>query len=132
MQNKKKLLLTIGVIVVVLAAALGIWSMSGTDTDSTDMKDISFTVVYADETSDEFQITTAQEFLRGALEDEGLIAGDETEYGLFVKTVNGVTADDANQEWWCLTKGGEAVETGVDSTPVTDGDAFEFTLTIGW
>ena len=49
-----------------------------------------------------------------------------------MKTVNGVTADDAQQQWWCFTKGGEMVNTGVDDTPIADGDTFEITLTTGW
>lgn len=79
------------------------------------------------------EISTDEEYLRGALEqEEGLIAGDESEFGLFVKTVDGETADDAQQQWWCFTKGGESVDTGVDSTVIADGDKFEITLTIGW
>ena len=61
-----------------------------------------------------------------------LIEGDESEYGLFVTTVNGVAADDSKQEWWCFTKGGEEMMTGVDTTPIADGDAFEITLTEGY
>lgn len=76
---------------------------------------------------------TDAEYLRGALEEEeGLIAGEESSYGLFVKTVNGVTADDSIQQWWCITKGGEDLFTGVDSTPIADGDQYEFTLKTGY
>lgn len=79
------------------------------------------------------KISTDAEFLREALEQEqGLIAGDESEFGLFVKTVDGETADDAEQQWWCFTKGGENVDTGVDSTVIADGDKFEITMTVGW
>lgn len=46
--------------------------------------------------------------------------------------MDGYTADESAQEWWCLTKGGQSVNTGVDSTPIADGDAFELTLTTGW
>ena len=77
-------------------------------------------------------ITTAAEYLRGALEEEDLIAGEESQYGLFVKTVNGVTVDDAKQQWWCFTKGGEDLFTGVDTTPIADGDKFEITLKTGY
>ena len=66
------------------------------------------------------------------MEQEKLIAGDESEYGLFVKTVDGRTADDAKQEWWCFTKGGETLMTGVDDTPIADKEKFEITLTVGW
>lgn len=77
-------------------------------------------------------ITTDAEFLRGALEEEDLIAGEESQYGLFVKTVNGITADDSQQQWWCFTKGGEDLFTGVDTTPIADGDKFEITLKTGY
>lgn len=79
-----------------------------------------------------FTIETDAEYLRGALESIDLIEGSESEYGLFVTTVNGVAADDSKQEWWCFTKGGEEMMTGVDTTPIADGDAFEITLTEGY
>lgn len=95
-------------------------------------KNLSVTVVYGDETSEVFEFTSDQEFLRGALEEQSLVEGEESEYGLFVKTVKGVTANEDNQEWWCFTKNGEMLETGVDSTPIADGDHFEITLTVGY
>ena len=52
--------------------------------------------------------------------------------GLYVTTVDGVTADDGNQEWWCFTLNGETINTGVDTTPIADGDHFEITLTTGY
>lgn len=77
-------------------------------------------------------IRTDAAYLRGALEQEGLIAGEESEYGLFVKTVDGYTVDDGKQEWWCFTKDGESLTTGVDTTPIADGEHFEATLTVGY
>ena len=78
-------------------------------------------------------ITTEAEFLRGALdEEEGLVLGEESQYGLFIKTVNGVTADDSKQQWWCITKGGADVFTGAETTPIADGDKFEITLKTGY
>ena len=75
---------------------------------------------------------TDEEYLRNVLEPAGLIAGEDSEYGMFVKTVDGYTADDAKQEWWCFTQDGGQVNTGVDTTPVADGDHFEITLTTGY
>ena len=77
-------------------------------------------------------ITTDAEYLRGALEEEDLIAGEESQYGLFVKTVNGITVDEGKQQWWCFTKGGADLFTGVDTTPIADGDVFEITLKTGY
>ena len=95
-------------------------------------KEITFQVVHKDGSTQDFEISTTAGTLREALEAEGLIAGEESPYGLYVETVDGETADEGNQEWWCLTKGGEMWNYGVDDTQIEDGDAFEFTLTVGY
>ena len=95
-------------------------------------KTIAFQVVHKDGSTQDFEIATTAGTLREALEEEGLIAGEESSYGLYVETVDGETADEGNQEWWCLTKGGEMWNYGVDDTQIEDGDAFEFTLTVGY
>lgn len=134
MENKKpmnkKLLAGVLALVLVVAALIAIYFATRPATSATD-KTITATVV-ANGEEEAFTIHTDEEYLRGALESIDLIAGEESEYGLFVTTVNGITADDANQEWWCFTKGGESLNTGVDSTPIADGDAFEITLTVGY
>ena len=77
-------------------------------------------------------ITTEAEYLREALDGENLLIGEEGPYGLFVKTVNGITVDEGKQQWWCFTKGGADLFTGVDTTPIADGDVFEITLKTGY
>ena len=96
--------------------------------------EISFTltIVYEDASSENITITTTETTLRAALEKQGLIAGTDSEYGLYVQTVNNVTADESLQQWWCLTKGGEVWNNGVDTTEISDGDQYELTLTTGW
>lgn len=95
-------------------------------------KTITVAVVLADGTQNDHTLHTDAENLRGALEEAGLVEGEEGPYGLYITTVDGVTADwDANGSWWCLTKGGEMLETGADDTPIADGDAFELTYTVG-
>lgn len=132
MTGQKKKILWFAVAALALVAVLAaVWFAFGPK-GSEGQKNISVTVTYADAATDTFTISTDAEFLRGALEEKNLIAGDEAEYGLFVKTVNGVTADESKQEWWCFTKGGETLMTGVDTTPIADGDAFEITLTVGY
>ena len=75
-------------------------------------------------------ITTEAEYLRGALEEEDLIAGEESQYGLFVKTVNGITADyDVNQYYWSFSKNGEMMMTGVDGEKIEEGAHYEMTCT---
>ncbi len=131
MTQKKKALALVGVAIVVVAVMIAAWVNFGPAATAGE-KDLGLTIVYADGTSDEMAFTTDAEFLRQALEEQDLIEGEESEYGLFVKTVNGVTADDANQEWWCFTKDGEMLMTGVDSTPIADGEHYEITLAVGY
>lgn len=95
-------------------------------------KTITVQVIHGDESAKDFTIATDAETLREAMDQEGLIEGTESEYGLYVTTVDGETADESKQEWWCLTKDGEEWMNGVDSTEIADGDRYEFTLTTGW
>ena len=66
------------------------------------------------------------------MEPEGIIQGSESEFGLYILTVDGETADEDLQQWWCITKGGEQLMTGADDTMIADGEQYEFTLTTGW
>ncbi|MCM1175195.1 MAG: DUF4430 domain-containing protein [Blautia sp.] len=86
-----------------------------------------FTVVDKDGNETQFEIHTDQETVGGALADLGLIAGDESEFGLYVKTVNGITADyDTDGVYWAFYIDGEYAATGVDSTPITEGESYSF------
>ncbi len=126
--NVKHALALLLCLLLAAAAFTGCSSSGGSGGDKT----ITLQVVHGDGTTKDFQVETDKGNLREALEQENLISGDEGEFGLFVKTVDGETVDDANQEWWCLTKGGEMWTNGVDSTEIADGDVFEFTLTVGY
>ena len=91
---------------------------------------ITFIVVDADGKETTFEIDTEEEFLRGALEAKELIKGDESEYGLMVNEVNGIKADyTADGAYWALYIGEEYAMTGVDSTPITDGQTYRFVYT---
>ena len=89
-------------------------------------------VVFADGSTHTHTILTDAKYLRGALEQDGMVGGQDSAMGLFVTTVDGVTADDSLQQWWSFSKNGESLMTGVDTTPVADGDRFVITLTTGY
>jgi hypothetical protein len=95
-------------------------------------KNIVAEVILTDGTSESFKITTDAEFLREALEKKKLISGIETKNGLYVTTVNGITADESKQEWWNFSLNGESLMTGVDTTPIKDGDHYQITLIVGY
>ena len=89
-------------------------------------------MVHGDGTQKEFTLQTDAETLREALEEEDIIAGEESEYGLYVLTVDGETVQEEQQEWWCLTKDGQMHNYGVDDTNIADGERYELTFTVGW
>ncbi|MEG2456137.1 MAG: stalk domain-containing protein [Oscillospiraceae bacterium] len=62
------------------------------------------------------------------LETAGIAVSEIGPYGRFITTVNGYRVNDDKHEWWCITKGGADVMTGVDLTPIANGDSFELTL----
>lgn len=86
--------------------------------------------VKAEEKTVVFTLHTDEEFLGEALLAHGLIEGEEGQFGLYVKKVNGITADyDVDQTYWSLSKGGEYLMTGVDTTPISDGEGYELVRT---
>ena len=78
------------------------------------------------ENSVRFTVSTDEETVGAALLAHGLIDGEEGAYGLYVKKVNGITADyDVDGSYWAFYIDGEYAMTGVDSTIVAAGGRYE-------
>lgn len=86
-----------------------------------------FEVVDKDGNQTNFTIKTDAATVGDALVAENLIEGEESAYGLYVKKVNGITADyDVDGTYWAFYINGEYAMTGVDSTNVEDGATYMF------
>lgn len=131
-KKSKKSLVILAIVLVAAIAVLAVVYALNKPKTTVGSKTITVSVVKAENESKEFEIHTDAEYLGQALLDEELIAGENGDYGLYITTVDGTVADEASQQWWCITKGGEDVYTGVDTTPIADGDRFELTLKTGW
>ena len=89
-----------------------------------------FVVVDKDGKETKFEIHTDKTIVGEALLELELIEGEEGAYGLYVKTVNGITADyDVDQTYWAFYINGEMAMTGVDSTNVEAGATYSFKVT---
>lgn len=89
--------------------------------------EFTFTVTDAEGKETSYQIKTDQKTVGDALAELDLIAGEEGEYGLYVKTVNGITVDyDADGKYWAFYVDGEYASTGVDATDITAGAVYSF------
>lgn len=126
MKNKKKLL-PAAVLAVAAVLLLGLWYFTRPQAQVGD-KTIVVEVVHGDQSAKAFTYQTDKEYLGQVLLDEKLAEGEQGQYGLFITVVDGEEAQAGQNQWWCVTKGGEMVETGADATPIADGDHFELTL----
>ena len=70
-------------------------------------------------------VKTDEETLGAALLKEKIIAGEEGDYGLYIKAVNGTVADyDTDGTYWAFYVDGEYALSGVDSTPIEEGKIY--------
>lgn len=68
--------------------------------------------------------------LADMLIENKIVEGDTSEYGLYIKKVNGVTADyDADGAYWGLNKGGEPTAVGASAITIKDGEHYELVYT---
>ena len=110
----------------------GLWE------DATYLKDMSFgtgakTAVVEVKAGDQkvtFTVKTDKDTVGAALLEHGLISGDQGPYGLYVKTVNGMTADyDVDQSYWALYINGETAMVGVDGAEIEEGAVYTLEYT---
>lgn len=86
-----------------------------------------FNVTDAEGKTTAFTVSTDKTVVGEALQEAGLIDGEEGQYGLYVKTVNGTTLDyDRDGMYWAFCINGEMAPTGVDMTEIKDGEVYSF------
>ena len=86
-----------------------------------------FNVVDGEGNVTKFVINTDKTIVGEALSDLKLIEGDEGDFGLYVKKVNGITADyDVDGTYWAFYENGAYAANGVDKTTVVIGTTYEF------
>lgn len=108
----------------------GLWA------DATYVNDKTFgegkTTIYVDVVVDgksvTFTLRTDAETLGAALVAEKLVEGEESQYGLYIKKVNGMTADyDVDKSYWSISKDGKDLMTGADGEKISDGAHYALT-----
>ncbi|MBQ5777897.1 MAG: DUF4430 domain-containing protein, partial [Oscillospiraceae bacterium] len=78
--------------------------------------------VEAEEKEITFTVKTDKKTVGEALFEHNLIDGEKSEYGLYVKSVNGIVADfDVDKSYWAFYIDGEYAMSGMDTTEITEG-----------
>ncbi len=90
-------------------------------------KKFNFTVTDLQGNETVFEINTDKKTVGEALLDLELISGEDGQYGLYVKTVNGITLDyDKDGAYWAFYANGEYATSGVDTTDIVAGTSYAF------
>ncbi|MBR6572575.1 MAG: DUF4430 domain-containing protein [Clostridia bacterium] len=72
-----------------------------------------------------FNVKTDKTTVGEALLEEKIIEGEQGAYGLYIKTVNGVTCDfDVDGYYWAFYVNGEYATSGVDTTNIEQGQTY--------
>lgn len=129
------------ILCVVLVAAMALFTSGCTDKETPETpkatvsvsqlgkgeKSFYFSVTDADGNETAFEIRTDKTIVGEALQELGLLSGDEGPYGLYVKTVNGITYDyDTDGKYWAFYINGEYAPTGVDVTEIEENASYSF------
>ena len=81
--------------------------------------------VHANDTITKYEIHTNQDKVGEALFELNLIEGEESEYGLFIKKVNGIEADfNKDKTYWAFYINDEYAMSGVDTTDIIENDTY--------
>ncbi len=112
--------------------ATGLWA-NAMYTEDTELGSGSKTIVVeieAEDKSVKFTIKTDKKTVGEALLEHKLISGEDGDYGIYIKTANGILADyDVDQHYWAVYIGDETAMTGVDGVEVTDGATYKLVYT---
>ena len=133
MKNKKLLLWIVSVVALtaLVVGMLFLWNGSR-EQPVEGLKEITVIVVHKDQSEKTFTIETESDYLDNALMAEGLIAGDMSDYGIMIHTVDGEKADwNVDQGWWQILVGDEPATEGASYLAIEDGDVFRLVYTVG-
>ncbi len=100
------------------------------DTSFGEGEKVAVVEVCAEDKTVTFTVNTDKDTVGDALFEHGLIDGEDGEYGLYIKKVNGITADyDIDQSYWAFYIDGEYATSGVDTTEIAQGATYRLEYT---
>ena len=128
MKNKKLVLAAVA-IVLVIGLMVGVWMSTRPETES-GSKGYTVTVIHKDGAEKVFKYRTDEEYLAGALLEEGLVSGEDSQYCLTIITVDGEAAVwETDSAYWAIWVGDEMAVTGASEIPVYDGSTYKLEYT---
>ena len=128
------LVLLFGLVACAAVEKTGVWETATYRRDMTlgdGVRTVTVEVAAEDEVIT-FTVKTDKETVGAALLEEELIAGEEGDFGLYIKTVNGMTADyDVDRSYWAFYIDGDYAMSGVDGTAIDEQATYRLEYTRG-
>lgn len=129
MKKNTKIIIAVVAVLALAGIMLGVYFATRPET-AAGAKEITVEVIHADQSSKTFTYRTGAEYLGEVLLAEGLVEGEQGQYGLYIHAVDGERAVfEEDGAYWALMVNGEYALTGADSTPIQDGGAFQLIYT---
>jgi len=129
MNKKQRPLIFLGVLAVFIVLFAVIYYMTR-PAAADGIKTITVEVIHRNTSSKTFIYETPAEYLGEVLRVEKLVQGEEGPYGFYITEVDGEQAIfETDGAYWALYEGDAYASTGVDQTPVADGDKFSLVYT---
>ena len=116
-------------VVLIAAMVLSLAACGSKDEGSANAgtKSFTFEVVDPEGKVETFDIKTDAASVGEALMNEGLVVGEDGPYGLYVKTVNGLTLDyETDGMYWAFYVNGEYGMSGCELTEIENGATYAF------
>lgn len=131
-KTKRIVLSAVSLVVLMAVMALTFVSCDKKEETPDSSTQVTITVEVTDDKGNTtpYVIETTETTLRGALEQEELVEGEDGEFGLYIKKVCGITADyDVDGSYWALYKGEEYMTNSVDQEILEDGAVYRIVYT---
>lgn len=126
-NNKNKIIAAVIVLVILMIAALVLYMVYG-QKPSPGSKSITLSIVYVDDSRDDYELQTDAEYLLDAASEiDGLtIEGHNDGSYFYMDTINGVSADyTADGAYWAIYVDGAYGNYGIQDQTIADGVSYE-------
>jgi len=129
MKKQVKIILAVVALVVVIGLLLGLYFATRPDTQE-GTKTFTMVVVHGDGAAKEFEYKTDAEYVGTVLIEEGLIQGEDGEWGMYIAVVDGERAVyEEDNAYWALYVGEEYATQSIELTPIEDGATYKLVYT---
>ena len=131
MQKNIKIIIAAVAIIVLIAVMAAVYVSTRPETVEGE-KSFTVKVIHKDGSEKTFTYQTDVEYLGDLLLEEGLIQGENGQFGLYITNVDGENAIYENDgAYWALYEGEDYAQQGIGETPILDGSEFSLVYTVG-